>query len=437
MCIGLFTEEFFLRQILIFETPRILHTPKIFQKNYMPDTLKHPKPQKNTSIKPFLFGLSVSFLVLASALGGALADRLFVVKPLDAVSQRFAVPVRNGSGGPTSYSPEIIDKESTVIDISQRASQAVVTVSIRTQQPVISRAPVDMFGFGFRLPRATGEYEEVEQDIGTGFVVDTEAGLIVTNRHVLSDPDAEYYVVDQEGNEHEVKNVYRDPSNDIGIVKIGSKLPALPLGDSDQLRVGQSVIAIGTALGEFRHTVTTGVISGLGRGVYAGDVFGSQVERLDNVIQTDAAINPGNSGGPLISSLGQVIGVNVAVAGNGQNIGFAIPINVIKESLENFQATGSFDRPFLGVQYQIIPERTAVLNDLPRGAYLIEVVEGSSAAEAGLQANDVISKFDGQVLDENTDLAELINRKRIGDTVEVEYWRKAEKQTTRIQLKGR
>ena len=152
----------------------------------------------------------------------------------------------------------------------------------------------------------------------------------------------------------------------------------IELGDSSKIKVGQLAIAIGTALGEFRHTVTTGVISGLGRGIS---------KTLDNVIQTDAAINLGNSGGPLLNSAGQVIGVNTAVSQQGQNIGFAIPINVIKDAIDNFNKTGQFSRPFMGVRYRQIDQKTALLNDIPsREPYVEEIVEGSPAEKAGIVA---------------------------------------------------
>jgi S1-C subfamily serine protease len=194
------------------------------------------------------------------------------------------------------------------------------------------------------------------------------------------------------------------------------------------------VIAIGTALGEFRHTVTTGVISGLGRGIQAGSQLGGSIEQLDNVIQTDAAINPGNSGGPLLNSVGQVIGINTAVAAQGQNIGFAIPINVVKDSLDNFEKTGKFDRAFLGVSYQIIPKETAILNNVPVGAYLRTVVEGSPAAQAGLVQGDIITKIDGQTLDDKNPLSTIISKKKSGDTVSVEYWREGQTKTIQVKL---
>ncbi len=396
------------------------------------------------SIKPFLLGLSISLLILISALGGALADRLFVIKPLNALSDNIAryVPTFSSENDTSrNVTTQILKEESVVIDASKKAANSVVTVAIKKQQRVGGQLFLDPFG-GFGFPgfrQEQGRVEEIQRDIGSGFVVDENQGLIVTNKHVVSDPDAEYLVIDKDDKEYKVQNIYRDPANDIAIVKINEKLPALELGDSDNLQVGQFVIAIGTALGEFRHTVTTGVISGLGRGITAGDQFGFFAEELSNVIQTDAAINPGNSGGPLLNSAGQVIGVNVAVAGGGaENIGFALPINVIKESLDNFETTGKFERPFLGVSYQMIPKRTAIMNDMPQGAYIMEVVAGSSAARAGLQADDVITKFDGNDLtDDKNSLAKLINSKKVGDKVKIEYWRNGEKKEVEVVLRER
>ena len=202
--------------------------------------------------------------------------------------------------------------------------------------------------------------------MGTGFVVDAQ-GLIVTNKHVVADSQAQYQVITADNQSYPVQNIYRDPANDLAFLKIDAQgLTPVELGDSDNLKVGQFVVAIGTALGEFRHTVTTGVISGLGRGITAGSVFEGYVEELDNVIQTDAAINPGNSGGPLINSAGQVVGVNVAVASGAENIGFALPINTVKTALADFTRPGIF-RPFLGVNYTMISQEAAILMKFPKG----------------------------------------------------------------------
>ena len=194
------------------------------------------------------------------------------------------------------------------------------------------------------------------------------------------------------------------------------------------------MIAIGTALGEFRHTVTTGVISGLGRGITASGGFTGS-EELENVIQTDAAINPGNSGGPLLNNKGQVIGVNVAVSANAQNVGFALPINLAKESLNNFNQTGQFDRPFFGVRYQLLSMQEAVGAKVPQGALVLEVIANTSAAESGVQADDILLEIDGAKLTDQSTLAEIINKKRIGDQISLKYWRSGEERTAAITLR--
>jgi serine protease Do len=386
------------------------------------------------SIKPIFISIFVFCVLVLSALGGALADRLFVIKPLDYLAKRTGSDLISPQGGiTTQVERQIVHDESIVVNVAEKASESVVTVAIEKEQAQSLRDPfLDPFGF-FQQPFQT-QPQELKHDIGSGFVVG-EDGLIVTNRHVVNDRSATYKIVTKDNQEYKVEKIYRDPSNDIAILKISAKLKPMKLGDSGTLKVGQSVIAIGTALGEFRHTVTTGVISGLGRGIEAGDGFSGFAEQLDNVIQTDAAINPGNSGGPLINSAGEVIGVNTAVASMAQNVGFALPINLIKTSIDNFNSSGQFSRPFFGVAYQIIPSETALLNNVPEGAYVMQVVKGSSAEKAGIQPRDIIVSFAGvQVKDAKSGLAELINKHKVGDAVEVEIYRGKEKQKIQVTL---
>lgn len=379
-----------------------------------------------------MIGLAVSFLILFSALGGAIADRLFVINPLDYLLDRGIGGFRIPKNKENLVTQKILREEGVVIDVVEKSAPSVVTVStVREQTTIPSINFNDPFG---RYAQPQTQTERVQQDIGSGFVVD--GGLVVTNKHVVSSMSAKYKVVDKENKEYEVENVYRDPVNDLAILKIkDGSLKSLDLGDSMQLKVGQYVVAIGTALGEFRSTVTTGVISGLGRGVEAGNPLAGQLERLDDVIQTDAAINPGNSGGPLLNSAGQVIGVNVAVAGNAQNIGFAIPINVIKESLKNFNETGQFNRPMLGVRFQIISKDTAILNEIPQGAYVREVIIDSPAQKAGIKVGDIITEIDNEkIKDAKGGLAEIINEKKVGDTVKVRIWRNGEESLMSVKL---
>lgn len=374
---------------------------------------------KKFNVRGFLIGSAIGLVILAAAMGGAVADRLFKLKPLDYFFPRTEESFRVGG----KIEQRILTEESVVIQVAEEVSPSVVTVTVQTpQRRILEFSP---FG-GFRSRIEGGQ----PQDIGTGFIVSSD-GLVVTNKHVVSDTSASYKVVTQDDKEHGVVQISRDPSNDIAVLKIdpdatpGQALKAVELGDSSNLKVGQFVVAIGTALGEFRHTVTTGVISGLGRGITAGSIFEGYVERLDDVIQTDAAINPGNSGGPLLNSAGQVIGINVALASGAENIGFAIPIDVVKQGLEQFKITGKFvSKPFLGVEYQMISQRAAISNNVSEGAFVINVVESSPAETAGIRPDDIIVKFDGQdVKEESGGLAELISKKKPGDIVSVEIWR--------------
>lgn len=331
---------------------------------------------------------------------------------------------------------ELLREESNVIDVVKNVSPSVVTIAIKNPVRSFDNGPFSFFFDNRETPENTDQ--DKEQYIGTGFVIKKE-GIIVTNKHVVS-TQTDYIVIDEKGNKFEVDKIYRDPSNDIAILSVknvpAKGLPVISLGSSSNLQVGQSVIAIGTALGEFRNTVTTGVVSGLGRGITAGSAFEGFAERLDNVIQTDAAINPGNSGGPLLNARGQVIGVNTAVSSQGQNIGFAIPIDLVKESLDNFNQTGQFSRPYLGVSYSIISQRAALLNEIPQGALIQQVIPGSSADDAKLEAGDIITKIDGkQINSEETTLAILISKKKVGDTIIVTIFRDNETRDVSVKLK--
>lgn len=316
----------------------------------------------------------------------------------------------------------LLNEENAVIDVVENVGPSVVSIGIR-QSSVRRNPTLDLF---FPEQEIEEDTEEEEIYIGTGFVVKSD-GLVVTNKHVVSESGQQYLVIDDAGNSYEVESVYRDPANDIAILQTSTTpnggFKEVEMGDSSNLKVGQFVIAIGTALGEFPSTVTTGVVSGLGRGITAGSPFQGFVEELDNVIQTDAAINPGNSGGPLLNSSGQVIAVNTAVSGQGQNIGFAIPINIIRDSIENFNNTGKFARPYLGVSYTIITERSALLNEVPQGALVQGVIEESAADDAGITTGDIIVEIDGQKISEEEGLAVIISEKKIGDSITLKVFR--------------
>jgi len=389
----------------------------------------------------FWLGLALGVMLMGSFLAGAWMDRISGLGFLNAVMGDRQGMVSESSEDGVKIR-DVVREESTVIEVVEKTTPGVVTVSVSKTQVLTDPFLMfdDFWGQFFGAPRGQQglKEEKIEQDIGTGFVIDAE-GLIVTNKHVVGDREAEYRVVVGKDEIVEVKDIYRDPITDLAILKVDrSGLTALVLGDSNKLRVGQGVIAIGTALGEFRSTVTTGVISGLGRGITAGSPFEGS-EKLDNVIQTDAAINPGNSGGPLLDFSGAVIGINVAVSASGQNIGFALPINLAKESINNFKSTGEFDRPYLGVVYRMVSKELAILNEVSQGAYVEEVVIDSPADKAGVKKGDVITEIDGVKLSEEkeTSLAMIINRHKMGDEVVLRVWRSEGVEVIRVKLEKR
>ncbi|MCW1948960.1 MAG: trypsin-like peptidase domain-containing protein [Candidatus Shapirobacteria bacterium] len=373
---------------------------------------------KNRKVKSLAVFFGVLFLLVSGGVGGVFLTKKFFSG---------SILVQN--------KVEVVDEESLTTKVVERATPSVVTVSINKD---VIKSTADIFAQLFGSGQANLETEHIEQDIGTGFIISSD-GLIVTNKHVVSDTSAKYKVIIGKDEAIEVKNIYRDPVNDLAILKVDKiGLTPVDMGDSDKLKVGQTVIAIGTALGEFRSTVTKGVVSGLGRGITAGS-YGASMEKLEDVIQTDAAINPGNSGGPLFDSAGKVIGVNVAVSQNGQSIGFALPINLVKSSVDNFRKTGEFDRPYLGVAYQMISKQAALLNKVPMGAYVQTVVKDSPADKMGIKIGDIITEIDGKKMTEvkDTSIAGIINQKKIGDRVKIKYYRENKETEVEVVLEKR
>ncbi len=301
------------------------------------------------------------------------------------------------------------------------------------------------FGFGFGNPSLRGNVEGGKQEIGggTGFVISGD-GLVVTNKHVASDSEADYTVMMNDDKKYDAKIVATDPFLDIAVLKIeATDLPTVELGDSNKIDLGQTVIAIGNSLGEYRNTVTKGVISGMGRRVVAGDMRGGS-EVIEEAIQTDAAINPGNSGGPLINLAGQVIGINTAMNQDGQLIGFAIPINAAKQAIESVKKYGKIVRPWLGVRYVILNKEIAKANKIgvDYGALIVRgkdetqlaVVPGSPADKAGLVENDIILELNGQKIDEEHPLAKLVSALRPDEEITLKIWHKGEEKTVKAIL---
>lgn len=337
----------------------------------------------------------------------------------------------------------------TVVETVREANPAVVAITVSKEVPKYERylrqyeSPFGGF-FNFQIPdiRQNGT-EKREIGGGSGFLV-SDDGYIVTNRHVVADEEAEYAVFLNDGTNYDGKVVARDPVLDIAVVKIeGTELPHLSMGDSDSLEVGETVIAIGNALAEYRNTVSVGVVSGLARSIVAGDGQGSS-EALDQLIQTDAAINPGNSGGPLLSLRGEVIGVNVAVASGAENIGFALPISSVKSVVDSVRETGKIVRPFIGVRYIPVTKELQQKNNLSvdygvlvqRGdtAGDLAVMPGSPADKVGIVENDIILECDGTKLTEDVQLSTLIRKKKVGDIVSLKILHRGEEKMISVTL---
>ncbi len=345
------------------------------------------------------------------------------------------------------YIPQTTQEEK-IIKAVKEVSPAVVSIIITKDVPIIEQYFIDPFGngspFGFQIPeyRQKG-VEKQEIGGGSGFIV-SEDGMILTNKHVVLDEDADYTVFTNEGEKFPAKVLDKDPFQDIALLKIEAKktvdengkvktvnFPFVKLGNSSSLQIGQSVIAIGNALGEFRNTVSVGVISGLGRTITASG--GGLTETLEDVIQTDAAINKGNSGGPLLNLRGEVIGVNTAmVQGGAENIGFAIPINYAKKDIENVKEYGKIKRAFLGIHYILIREGVQKENDLPvnYGVWVVSgkqggpsVVIGSAAEKAGLEDQDIILEFDNQKITYDNSLRKIILNYSPNDKVKLKILR--------------
>ena len=325
----------------------------------------------------------------------------------------------SGGDGNTTITQE----ESTIAAVAEKVGPSVVSIVTETQIQ-------SYYG------TTSGE------GAGTGIIV-SEDGYVMTNNHVI-DGATTVSVIDSEGALYDdVEGIGRDPLNDIAFLKINSTDTFTPaeLGNSSSIRVGQQVVAIGNALGQYSNTVTSGIVSGTGRPVTASSGYGDS-ESLTDLIQTDASINSGNSGGPLVNMSGQVIGINTAIVEDANGIGFSIPINSTKGVLAEVLATGEVSRAYLGVNYLSVTPDVAREYDLPvnYGAYVYAsqganaVASGSPAAEAGLQTNDIILKINDETIGEDGGLSSIIGQYRPGDTVTITYLRDGKEATTKLTL---
>jgi serine protease Do len=353
----------------------------------------------------------------------------------------------NGSAGGGVFSQQVkIEEDSAVIDVVKKASPAVVSIVISKDlnQYGASRFNdpfYEFFGIQSQPQPNTPNVQKV--GAGSGFFVSSD-GLIFTNRHVVSDEQASYTVITNDGTEYPAQVLTRDPVNDLAIIKIDIKnAPTLSFADTSSLQVGSRVVAIGNSLGQYQNTVTTGVISGIGRSIVAGG-SGAATEQLEGVIQTDAAINPGNSGGPLLSSEGSVVGINTAIDQQGQSVGFAIPAGDARRALLSFQKSGKITRPYLGVRYVIVTKSVAEKQKLAKdyGALVIRgdnpsdaaILPGSPAEKAGIKENDILLEMNGKRIDQQHTLVSLLKDVSPGDTVRLKIFRDNSEQELSITV---
>ena len=355
------------------------------------------------------------------------------------------------------YKPAI-DYENAIVEAVENASPAVVSIIISKDVPVLEQCPSNPFsdlpsefqdffgfpggGFQFYQPCQKG-VEKKEIGGGTGFVISSD-GLILTNKHVASDKKASYTVLTNDGKKYDAEILAQDQVMDIAVVKIkANNLPVLKFGNSDSVKLGQTAIAIGNALGEFRNTVSVGVVSGLARTITASG--GGQTETIEGVLQTDTAINQGNSGGPLLNLKGEVIGINTAMVSGAQNIGFAIPINKAKRAIESVKTTGRIITPFLGVRYILISPELAKKEELAIDYGVLvrggqdgpAVVKKSSAEKAGIQAEDIILEINSKKISQNNTLSSIIQDYNVGDTINLKILRNGKEIEIKVRLEER
>ncbi len=416
------------------------------------DYLKLKAPSKRRWVLP-LFLLISLFLGM---IGGILISGYFSTELknfLTRLSQSPGAEKEKIIEKETVYLPQT-SQEEAIIRVVQKVSPAVVSIIITKDLPIIEQYyeewPFEeFFGepfFEFKIPQYRQKgIEKREVGGGSGFIV-SENGLILTNKHVVLDEKAEYIVLTNDGQKFPAKILAKDPAQDLAIIKIDTPkpLPTVRLGDSDKLQIGQTVIAIGNALGEFQNTVSVGVVSGLGRTITASG--GGLIETLEDVIQTDAAINRGNSGGPLLNLKAEVIGINTAMSVEGENIGFAIPINKAKKDIEQVKTLGKIVYPFLGVRYVLINEKIQKENNLPvdYGAWIKRgergesaIFPGSPAAKVGLREGDIILEFNGEKITTQNTLAKIIMKYNPGDKVVLKILRATKERIIEVTLSER
>lgn len=347
---------------------------------------------------------------------------------------------------------EKYSKNSSIPRIIKKVLPGVVSIAVSKMLPVFEApfgGPQNPMDPNTPLMAPKGK-KKTDVGGGSGFIVDS-SGIILTNRHVVSDPSAEYLVIDDEGEKYPAQILTRNPIHDVAILKIEKKnLPIIELGDSSGLELGQTAIAIGNALGTFRNTVSVGVVSGLAREISAGDTVNNTITKLRGLVQTDAAINPGNSGGPLIDINGKAIGINTAMVFFAENIGFALPINNAKRDLSDLKQYGRLRLPFLGIRYVLLDKelREKFKVSLDHGAFVVgekntqgqtagAVVLGSTAHQAGVQEGDIILEVQNVKVSSKFPLEDILQKCKIGENLNLKIFREGKEIILKVRLDER
>ena len=397
---------------------------------------KSKRTKKAQSSKDSVFGTLTTSIVV-SFLVGIAASNLFYDQIESSLAQ---LAIKS----PQNYCSAPLTQEELVVQIVEKTSPAVVSIIVTKDIPVYVRD--NSRGFFPSYYQEGTEEQEIGE--GTGFIV-SEDGVVVTNKHVVLDDDAYYTILTLDGLEYSASVLAKDPIQDLAFLQIEQKeeiktFPKVKLGNSDNIKVGQTVIAIGNALGEYQNTVSVGIISGLRRTIEAsgGDFY----EILKEVIQSDTAINKGNSGGPLLNLKGEVIGINTAIDIGGQNIAFAVPINRAKRDIQQMATTGEIVYPFLGVRYIGIDSLIQEQEDLPvdYGALVIGREDGevaimpdSTADKAGIIEGDIILELNGQKITSDNNLGDEIIKHYPGAVVFLKILRNTEEININVVLDKR
>lgn len=385
----------------------------------MPNISKPDSSKISITQRTYILVIVLAFVF--GLIGGVVSIRLF--------------PDRITSLNTLSGQQKIVSSQSELIaTISKNISQSVVSINT---QSTSTPSPLDsLFG-------VSGQQTE---SAGTGIIISSD-GIVVTNKHVIENA-SNISVTTSDGKSYSnVSILAKDPRSnyDVAFLKIKAvnNLHPAKIGDSSKIQVGDSVLAVGYALGEFQNTVTNGIISGIGRPIVAGDGSGS-AETLNDLIQTDAAMNPGNSGGPLVNMNGEVIGINTAVASSAQNIGFSIPINDVKTQITSILNKGKLEVPYFGVRYVMLNSNLKSVYDLPtdQGAWLKAgnqnqaVINDSPADKAGLKENDIITKVDNQDVNSDKPLSTVLGKYKVGDNITITYLRDGKTYTAKATLEA-